>query len=96
MKKIRAPKRKVKKVIDGDTFKVSRKISGNNIIRLARVNAPEKRSKGGRKATNTLRGLIGGKKVSIKPVARDKYGRIVAEITQNRRKINKRMKEKGY
>lgn len=88
-------KRTVKRIIDGDTFVVSRKVGNSNIIRLANVNAPEKRSYGGRKATNILKGMVGGKKVSLSPVGRS-YGRVVAKVTQNRRNINKRMKSKGY
>ena len=60
-------KRTVKKVIDGDTFVVNRKIGNTNFVRLAGVNAPEKYQFGGREATNRLRGLIGGETVSIIP-----------------------------
>ena len=38
-------KRTVKKIIDGDTFVVSRKIGNTNVVRLANVNAPEKYQK---------------------------------------------------
>ena len=34
-------RRKVKQVIDGDTFIVSRKIGKTNVVRLAGINAPE-------------------------------------------------------
>ena len=88
-------RRTVKKVIDGDTFVVSRRIGNSNVVRLSNVNAPEKRDYGGRKATNVLRGMIGGRQVSVSPVGRS-YGRVVAKVTQNRRNINKRMKSKGY
>ena len=52
-------RRTVKKIIDGDTFVVNRKIGSTNKVRLANVDAPERYQFGGRKATNTLRGLIG-------------------------------------
>ena len=53
-------RRTVKKIIDGDTFVVNRKIGDTNKVRLTNVDAPERYQFGGRKATNTLRGLIGG------------------------------------
>lgn len=88
MKTIR---RKVKKVIDGDTFVVSRKIGNTNVIRLAGLNAPEKHQFGGRKATNRLRGLIGGKTVTIVPVGRS-YNRIVADVRRKRKSVKKRLR----
>ncbi len=63
--------RKVKQVIDGDTFIVSRKIGNTNVVRLAGINTPEKYQFGGKKATNRLRELIGGKTVTIVPVHRE-------------------------
>ena len=78
-------------LIDGDTFVVNRKIGGTNKIRLSNYDAPEKYQYGGRRATNRLRGFIGGKKVSISPVGRS-YDRVVAKVTQNRRNISKRMR----
>ena len=81
-------RRKVKQVIDGDTFVVSRKIGNTNRIRLAGVRAPERYQFGGRKATNRLRGLIGGKTVTIVPVGRS-YSRVVANVRSKRESINK-------
>ena len=84
-------RRTVKKIIDGDTFVVNRKIGNTNRIRLARVNAPEKYQYGGKRATSKLRGLIGGKTVTIIPVGRS-YGRIVAQVRHRRRSINRRLR----
>jgi endonuclease YncB( thermonuclease family) len=83
-------RRKVKKVIDGDTFIVSRKIRGTNRIRLAGVNAPERYQLRGKKATERLRRLIGGKIVTIVPVGRS-YGRVVADVRSKRKSVNKRL-----
>ncbi len=88
--------RTVKKVIDGDTIEVNRKINGTRIIRLAGIDAPELYQFGGRKAQNTLRRLIEGKRIRVTPVGRDSYGRIVAIIRKNRKSINKIMREMGY
>jgi|GEM_PF-3246324 len=40
---------------------------------------------------NRLRGMIGGKTFTIRPVSRS-YGRVVAQVRHQRRSINKRMK----
>lgn len=78
-------RRKVKRIIDGDTFIVGRKIGNTNRIRLAGINAPAKHQFGGKKAMNRLRGLIGGKIVTIVPVGRS-YNRIVAKVHKKKKK----------
>lgn len=78
-------------MLDGDTFVVGKKINGSNRVRLAGYNAPEKHQFGGRKATNRLRGLIGGKTVTITPKAKS-YGRVVAGVRINRKSVSKRMR----
>lgn len=75
----------VTRVIDGDTFRTScRKHS----VRLANVDAPEKGTKGGTKATKQLKSLIQGKKVEINTVARDVYGRAIARVTVKGKSVN--------
>jgi len=84
---------KVTRVIDGDTFETG---SRKNSVRLANVNAPEKGSPGAAAATKALRDLIQGEEVIIDTVARDKYGRSVANVKTGRRSVNAAMKRKGY
>ena len=86
-----ARKERVTKVIDGDTFETA---SRKNPIRLANVDAPESGERGGTAATRALRGLIAGETVSVDTVARDKYGRAVANVKVGRRSVNKAMNEK--
>lgn len=81
-------KETVTRVIDGDTFRTS---SRKHSVRLANVNAPEKGRKGGTKATQQLKSLIQGKKVEVKTIARDVYGRAVAEVKVGRKSVNKQM-----
>jgi len=83
-------RRKVKRVIDGDTFEVHRRIGSSRRVRLAGVNAPERGTRGGRRATNRLRGMIGGQTVTLKPVGRS-YGRTVAQVRYRRRSVNKKL-----
>ena len=82
-------KRTVKKIIDGDTFIVNRKIGNTNRVRIANYNAPERNTRSGKTATNRLRGMIGGQSVSITPVGRS-YNRVVAKVTKNRKNVGRR------
>ncbi len=84
-------KETVTRVIDGDTFKTS---SRKNSIRLADVDAPEVGQKNGAKATRDLKSLIAGETVTIDTVARDKYGRSVANVKVGRQSVNKAMHDK--
>ena len=79
-------RRTVKRIIDGDTFEVARKIQGTNRIRIAGFNAPDSNQKGYSEAKNRLRRLIGSKQVTIVPVGRS-YNRLVAHVRRNRKKI---------
>jgi len=88
-----ARKEQVERVIDGDTFTTG---SRKNPVRLANVNAPEKGQRGAGAATSALRSLIGGETVSIDPVARDKYGRTVANVKVGNRSVNAAMRTKGH
>ena len=85
-----ARKEKVTRVIDGDTFCTDRR---KNPVRLANVDTPEKGERGYLKATNALRSLIKGQEVSIDTVARDTYGRSVANVKFGRNSINKAMQK---
>ena len=85
-------KETVTRVIDGDTFRTS---SRKHSIRLANVDAPEKGSKGGAKATKQLKNLIQGKKVEVKTVARDAYGRSVANVKVGGKSVNKAIAKKS-
>jgi len=84
-----ARKERVTRVIDGDTFKTA---SRKHPVRLANVDAPERGSRGGAAATSRLRRMIGGEVVSVDTVARDKYGRSVANVRLGRKSVNKAMR----
>ena len=85
-----ARKEKVTKIIDGDTFCTA---SRKNSIRLAGYDAPEKGKKGAGRATQKLGQLIKGQEVAIDTVARDQYGRSVANVKTGRKSVNKAMKD---
>ena len=84
-------KEKVIRVIDGDTFETA---SRKKPVRLANVNAPEKRQPGFNKATKILRKMIGGEVVRIETLGRDKYGRAVARVYKGRESINRKMQQR--
>ncbi len=79
-------RRKVSRIVDGDTFRVHKPVQGSNSIRIAGLDAPEKGTVAGKRASNSLRGKIGGNTVTIKPVGRS-YGRVVANVFSNRKKL---------
>lgn len=84
-------KRKVTKVVDGDTFKVDKPVRGSNYIRMTKVNSPEKGKRGYISATKELRDQIGGKTVDVNPVGKS-YGRTVADVTKSGRNIKSKYK----
>lgn len=95
MNKRKTIHRKVKRVIDGDTFEIFRPINGTRFIRLAGVNAPEKFQRGGIKSTNRLKRYIEGKTITLIPRGRS-YARIVGDVRYKRKSVNKRIKRKNY
>jgi hypothetical protein len=84
-KKLHTYKAFVERVVDGDTINVVIDLGFNvfhkEIIRLAKINAPEKGTKDGEKATKTLKEILSGvENLVIKTIKTDIYGRYVADI----------------
>lgn len=81
---------------DGDTVRVTSRQGEKVTIRLACIDAPEtSQGSSGKWSTQTLKGLIQGKSISLKPQVRDRYGRTVAEIYIGNRNINLQMVQVG-
>ena len=78
--------RKVRRVLDGDTFQTYRKVNGSTYVRLAGINAPERWQFGGAAATTRLKQQIQGRVVTLQPVGRS-YSRVVARVRHDRRLI---------
>lgn len=74
-------RRKVKRIIDGDTFQTHTKVGGSNFIRIAEKNAPEINARGGKQARDKLKRQIQGKVVTLQPVGRS-YSRVVSKVTR--------------
>ena len=82
------PRGKVKRVIDGDTFQ----LQSGEYVRIAGLNAPELRQRGGPTAKLRLQSKMPkGTEVGLsRPVAKS-YGRVVRKVTINRKDVNKVM-----
>ena len=81
---------------DGDTVRVNDTSGTKVTIRLACIDAPEtSQGSSGKWSTQTLKALIRGKSISLKPQVKDRYGRTVAEIYAGNRNINLQMVQEG-
>ena len=78
--------RKVKRVIDRDTFQTYRKVQGTDRVRIAGLYGAELNTAVGRRQRDQMRRQIQGKTVTLQPVGRS-YGRVVAKVRHNRRLI---------
>lgn len=73
---------KVVAVHDGDTITVQRQRGGGaEKVRLARIDAPELKQKAGTDARDFASGLCLDQVVEVSVKEKDKYGRLVANIT---------------
>ena len=81
---------------DGDTVRVTNKAGAKVTIRLACIDAPEtSQGTSGQWSTKTLKGMIQGKSITLKPQVKDRYGRTVAEIFVGATNINLQMVRRG-
>lgn len=80
---------------DGDTLHVRQ--NGQNLtVRLACIDAPERRQPGGSAASDRLRQLLPvGRRIQLRTVDTDRYGRTVGEIYANGRSINLQLVSEG-
>ncbi len=87
----------IKSCYDGDTCTT---IDGEK-IRLACIDTPELKGKKAnpfeaKRARDFLNQLVSNKKVSIRRITKDRFGRTVAELFKNDINIQKLIIEKGY
>ena len=78
--------RKVKRVIDRDTFQTYRKIQGTDRVRIAGVYGAELNTIRGRLQRDQMKRQIQGKTVTLQPVGRS-YNRVVAKVRHNRKLV---------
>jgi endonuclease YncB( thermonuclease family) len=86
---------KVVGVADGDTIRV---LDDNNVqhrIRLASIDAPEKKQEFGSVAKTRMSELVFGKIVDVQEDVVDRYGRTVGLVTVNGLNVNAEMVKEG-
>lgn len=86
---------KVIRVLDGDTIEVLQDKTPVR-IRLANIDAPEKKQAYGHWSTNQLKGLIAAQPVTVSYTQTDRYGRIIGRVfTTNGIEANRFMVKSG-
>lgn len=86
---------KVIRVLDGDTLEVLQDKKPVR-IRLANIDAPEKRQAFGRWSTNQLKGLVAAQPVTVTYTQTDRYERIIGRVfTANGIEANRYMVQVG-
>ncbi|EFI4466787.1 TPA: thermonuclease family protein [Shigella flexneri Y] len=86
---------KVIRVLDGDTIEVLQDKKTVR-IRLANIDAPEKKQAFGSWSANQLKSLIAGKQVTVSYSQKDRYGRIIGRVfTTNGTEASRFMVQSG-
>jgi len=83
---------KVVTVLDGDSFK----IENDQTIRLASLDAPELGNCFSQEAFDALKNKILGKRVVLRDLKTDMYGRIIAMVYLNGKIVNEYMIKNGF
>ncbi len=83
------------RIVDGDTYQVFQK-SRVYTVRLANVDAPETKQRFGEAAKDSVSHLLLGKTVLVDSIGKDRYGRVIAEITINRLALDSLMVSNGW
>lgn len=79
---------KVVGVLDGDTIDVLDAAHVKHRIRLAGIDAPEKRQAYGEKSKQSLSDMVFGEQVQVEAHKRDRYGRRVGKVLVNGQDAN--------
>lgn len=82
-------------ITDGDSLTVSLEGIGRIKLRLADIDAPEKRQAWGKQSRASLRELVGKRVVHVDSRAVDQYGRTVAQVTLDGLDVNREQVRRG-
>lgn len=82
-------------VTDGDTLTVRCGESPQERVRLAEIDAPERRQPFGTKAKQALSELAYGAEATVRVSSRDRYGRLIAHVVVDGRDVGWTMVEQG-
>lgn len=91
VKRVVPPGEKVLAVLDGDSFKIGK----DQTIRLSSLDAPEDDNCMGQEAKDALTKKILGKRVVLKELSTDIYGRVIALTYINNELVNEYMVKNG-
>jgi endonuclease YncB( thermonuclease family) len=87
---------KVVGVTDGDTFTGLTNQNEQIKVRIYGIDAPEKKQIHGAKAKKFLSDMIFGQTVTIQPIQRDLYGRLIARVFVDEKDVGLTMVEYGH
>lgn len=82
----------VLKVVDGDTYH----LDNGTKIRLSGVNTPEKSEKIGQKVKKEVTAFLLGKTITVYPVTRDHYGRVVGDVRLDGQSVTQTLIANGW
>ncbi|WP_370060668.1 thermonuclease family protein [Neptunomonas phycophila] len=82
-------------ITDGDTVKVMDNQNQHYKIRLASIDAPERKQPFGKKSTELLASKIGNQRVTLNCPNKDRYGRWICGISYQGQDVNRWMVEQG-
>jgi endonuclease YncB( thermonuclease family) len=86
---------KVVGVADGDTITVLDDTSTQHKIRLAGIDAPEKKQAFGNRSKESLSEMVFDKTVNVETEKRDRYGRQIGKVLVNGQDVNLVQVERG-
>ena len=87
---------KVVAITDGDTVKVLTPEKKEIKVRLAGIDAPEKKQAFSEQSKQALSEKVFGKTVDLKDDGKDRYGRTIGVLTLEGRNINREMVAEGW
>ena len=86
---------KVVHVADGDTITILDSTNIQNKVRLNKIDAPEKKQAFGEVSRKHLASMVAGNVVKVEWTKKDKYGRILGDISIGTTNVNLRMVQDG-
>lgn len=86
----------VQRVADGDTVTVQDATGERHRVRLAGIDAPERKQAFGKASTRNIYHKVFGKKVVVEWHKKDRWGRLIGKVLLNGRDLNYEQVAEGY
>ena len=84
------------KVTDGDTFTLVTADHQKHRIRLSEIDTPERKQNYGSTSTLALKSWLIGNQITVRYEEKDRYNRIIGDVSVNNHNINKWMVQHGH